>query len=111
MTMDLRPETARRYNRLRERSMDLDLQGEELQRTAGETVETLRPRAVERLGVEELVREILEGDERARGVREGGELDEEGMKDRVRRRGRRSVEEEVKRMERKRAEKVLRLLT
>lgn len=111
VTMDLRPETARRYNRLRERSMDLDLQGEELQRTAGETVETLRPRAVERLGVEELVREILEGDERARGVREGGELDEEGMKDRVRRRGRRSVEEEVKRMERKRAEKVLRLLT
>ncbi|KAK3952236.1 mitochondrial ATPase expression-domain-containing protein [Pseudoneurospora amorphoporcata] len=106
VSMDLRPETARGFNRLREHSLDL-LKGEELQRAAGETVETLRARAVDRKGVEELVEEILQlgMDERGRGVREGV-----GMDPGVRRRGRR-VDEEVKRMERKRAEKVLRLLT
>ncbi|KAA8628425.1 hypothetical protein SMACR_07870 [Sordaria macrospora] len=108
VSMDLRPETARKFNRLRERS--LDLQGEELQRAAGETVETLRgrDRALDerRLGVEGLVEEILGiVDERAReGVRDS-EVDSI-----VRRRGR-SLEEEAKKMERKRAEKVLRLLT
>ncbi|KAK3334444.1 mitochondrial ATPase expression-domain-containing protein [Neurospora tetraspora] len=107
VSMDLRPETARGFNRLREYS--LDLKGEQLQRAAGETVETLKPRAVKREGLEELVEEILGMDEMARGEREEGQLEVDVI-DQARRRGR-TVEEEVKRAERKRAEKVLRLLT
>lgn len=109
VSMDLRPETAKGFNRLREKSMDL--KGEELQRAVGETVQTLRPRAVKRNEVGELVEEILGMDELAREQREQEQVEGErsGM-ERGRGRGR-TVEEEVKRMERKRAEKVLRLLT
>lgn len=109
VSMDLRPETARGFTRLREQS--LDLLKAELQRAAGETVETLRPRAVKREGLEQMVEEILGMDEMARREREEEQRQmEQGVMGEVRRRGR-SIEEEGKRMERKRAEMVLRLLT
>ncbi|KAK3386231.1 mitochondrial ATPase expression-domain-containing protein [Sordaria brevicollis] len=121
--MDLRPETARGFRRVRVGGADLNFSGggeEELwKKGVGERGVTLRGRSVRRGEVEELVEEILGMDEAARGEREtvtgaemGGMEGPPKMGREKRKRRRRTVEEEeVKRIERKRAERVLRLLT